>query len=79
MPDGTPASAQAVWRRWRQSESQFFFVLTVAVGILSGLAAVAFHTSIDLVDSRLLAPAAARSGVERAVCLLGVLGALSIS
>jgi chloride channel protein, CIC family len=79
MPDAAFARAQAVWRHWRPSENQFLFVLTVAVGILSGLAAVAFHSCIDLIDSHVLAPAAARPAAERALWLLGLLGSVGVA
>jgi hypothetical protein len=45
------------WRRWAPSEHRLLFVLTVVVGVCSGLAAVAFHSSIDWLDHHVLAAA----------------------
>jgi chloride channel protein, CIC family len=53
------------WRQWLRSETRVLFVLTVIVGGLSGLAAVAFHRSIDLVNDRVLAPLLALPAPER--------------
>ena len=39
-----------------RSETRILFVLTLVVGCLSGLAAVAFHRSIDLIEAHTLAP-----------------------
>lgn len=52
-------------RRWLSSETRVLFTLTVVVGGLSGLAAVAFHLSIDAVTSRVLDPILARSLWQR--------------
>src|SRR5262245_30348633 len=41
-------------------DTHILFTLTVVAGALSGLAAVAFHRSIDAVSSRLLEPILAR-------------------
>jgi CIC family chloride channel protein len=48
-------------------ETHILFTLTVIVGGLSGIAAVGFHRSIDLLDNRLLEPILARSPGERLV------------
>jgi chloride channel protein, CIC family len=56
-----------VIRRWRSSETRVLFTLTVVVGCLSGLAAVGFHQSIDVVNSRLLEPILARPLAQRLV------------
>src|SRR5882672_10611651 len=53
------------WRRWLRSETRILFVLTLIVGGLSGLAAVVFHRSIDLVYDRVLAPLLALPALER--------------
>src|SRR5438093_10249551 len=53
------------WRQWLRSETRVLFVLTLIVGGLSGLAAVAFHRSIDLVYDRVLAPLLALPALER--------------
>jgi CIC family chloride channel protein len=52
------------------SETRILFVLTLVVGGLSGLAAVAFHLSIDLVNDRLLAPLLALRPIERTVLVV---------
>jgi CIC family chloride channel protein len=49
------------------------FALTLALGILSGLAAVSFHALIDLAENRLLAPAIAQPLPLRAVWLTALL------
>jgi chloride channel protein, CIC family len=54
-----------VARRWLHSETRVLFTLTVVVGCLSGLAAVGFHLSIDIVANRLLHPLLARSLAQR--------------
>ena len=63
-------------RRWLSSETRVLFTLTVVVGCLSGLAAVGFHLSIDLVDRRLLEPLLARPMTQRLalipILLIGV-------
>jgi CIC family chloride channel protein len=48
--------ARAAFGRWQRSETRVLFFLTVVVGCLSGLAAVGFHRSIDLIAGRLLTP-----------------------
>jgi CIC family chloride channel protein len=53
------------WRQWLRSETRVLFVLTVIVGGLSGLAAVAFHRSIDIVNERVLVPLLALPVLER--------------
>src|ERR1051325_5815075 len=42
--------------RWQRSETRVLFALTIVVGCLSGLAAVGFHRSIDLVAAHTLVP-----------------------
>ena len=73
-----PTGAERLWRRWQQSDNRLLFVLTVALGILSGLAAVAFHTSIDFVEAHLLAPALAHSAGARAAWLFALLGSAGL-
>ena len=57
-----------LWRLWRlyllrfeirlaPTEAQRLFLLTIAIGALSGLAAVAFHLSIGYAESQLIEPA----------------------
>ncbi|HUL72625.1 MAG TPA: chloride channel protein [Vicinamibacterales bacterium] len=59
--------------RSQTSQTRVLFILTVVVGALSGLAAVAFHLSIDVVNDHLLAPVLARSLVGRTVGLFVLL------
>src|SRR5262249_16976033 len=63
----------------KRSENRVLFVLTLAVGVLSGLAAVAFHTSIDLVDRRLLARAGAQPPATRALLLIVLLVSVGLA
>jgi len=74
-----PASAvdapAALWQRWIRSENRLLFALTLLVGILGGLAAVAFHLSIDVIDHRLLAAAIRQPIAARAAALILLLGA----
>jgi chloride channel protein, CIC family len=53
------------WRRWLGSETRVLFVLTLITGGLSGLAAVAFHRSIDIVNERVLVPLLALPVLQR--------------
>jgi len=67
------------WRRWLRSETRVLFVLTLIVGGLSGLAAVAFHRSIDVVNERVLVPLLRLPALERfglTALLLGLTGLL---
>jgi CIC family chloride channel protein len=54
-------------RRWLNSETRVLFTLTVVVGCLSGLAAVGFHLSIDVVATHLLDPLLSRPLAQRVV------------
>jgi len=54
-------------------DTHVLFTLTVIVGGLGGVAAVAFHEAIDLLDGRLVAPVAAHSFVVRALWLFPLL------
>lgn len=54
-------------RRWLHSETRVLFILTVVVGCLSGLAAVAFHLSIDVLNDRLLMPLVSAPLLRRVV------------
>ena len=54
-----------LFRRWLSSETRVLFTLTVVVGCLSGLAAVAFHLSIDVIAVRVLDPLLARPLSQR--------------
>ena len=56
-----------------RNENRLLFVLTLVVGICSGLAAVAFHSSIDWIDHHVLAAAIEQPGYARALTLLGTL------
>jgi len=49
----------------RRSETRVLFTLTLVVGGLSGLAAVGFHKSIDLVGDHVLAPLLSLPPLER--------------
>src|SRR6478672_9819069 len=63
----------------RLRETRILFVLTVIVGCLSGLAAVAFHRSIDFVEAYALQPLLQYPPVERfalSALLLVMTGAL---
>lgn len=59
-----------VWRlyllrteiRFAPTEAQRLFLLTVAIGALCGFAAVGFHLTIDLLEARLIGPAAHAPG-----------------
>lgn len=55
------------------SQTRILFALTVIVGALGGLAAVAFHRSIDGINDFVLAPLLARPFVSRAAGLLVLL------
>ena len=67
MTDRT--SSALLIRRWLNSETHVLFTLTLVVGCLSGLAAVGFHQSIDLVDSWLLAPLLAKPLSQRLILI----------
>jgi len=56
-------------RRWLHSETRVLFTLTVVVGCLSGLAAVGFHLSIDVLNDRLLMPLVGASLLRRVVLI----------
>jgi CIC family chloride channel protein len=63
----------------RRRDTHILFTLTVIVGGVSGLAAVAFHQSIDILNDRLLDPILATSLATRIVLLpvlLVVVGAI---
>jgi len=70
--------------RWKPSETRDLFALTLLVGALSGLAAVAFHRSIDLINDRALAPLLALPPVDRFVatilllCIVGLATGLAL-
>jgi CIC family chloride channel protein len=61
-----------------ESEHRRLFALTLVVGIVSGLAAVAFHRTIDALDSHLLQPAVAGSLLHRAALLPALLGVIGL-
>ena len=48
--------------KWAPTESQRLFALTVAIGVLCGLAAVAFHLTISLLEYNLIDRALGASG-----------------
>jgi chloride channel protein, CIC family len=52
----SPGAFVRLVRGWLNSETRVLFTLTVVVGCLSGLAAVGFHLSIDLIATHLLDP-----------------------
>jgi CIC family chloride channel protein len=56
-------------RRWLHSETRVLFTLTVVVGCLSGLAAVGFHLSIDVLNDRLLMPLVSAPLLRRVVLI----------
>src|SRR5947209_7616355 len=59
------ARAAAAARRWLHSETRVLFALTLVVGALSGLAAVAFHRSIDFVAAHALLPLLGYAPLQR--------------
>jgi chloride channel protein, CIC family len=63
------ASLVPLIRRWLNSETHVLFTLTVVVGCLSGLAAVGFHQSIDLVNGWLLEPLLSKPSSERLILI----------
>lgn len=71
-------AASAPARPALHSQTRILFALTVVVGALGGLAAVAFHRSIDGIDHLVLAPLLARSFVGRAAGLLVLLPATGL-
>jgi len=48
--------------RWVPNESQRIFALTVGIGVVRGMAAVAFHLAIQIVEHLLIEPAMAAPG-----------------
>ena len=48
--------------RWVPNESQRLFALTVGIGVVCGMAAVAFHLAIQIVEHLLIEPAMAAPG-----------------
>jgi chloride channel protein, CIC family len=58
-----------LFRRWLNSDTRVLFTLTVVVGCLSGLAAVGFHQSIDILNARLLEPLLAKPLAQRLVLI----------
>ena len=65
-------------RRWLSSETRVLFTLTVIVGCLSGLAAVGFHQSIDLLNGWLLEPLLAKPLYQRIVFVSALLVAVGL-
>jgi CIC family chloride channel protein len=55
--------------RWLRSETRVLFILTVVVGCLSGLAAVGFHRSIDVLNGLLLDPLLSKSLSQRLILI----------
>jgi CIC family chloride channel protein len=62
----------------KRSENRVLFALTLVLGIASGLAAVAFHSSIDFIDHHLLEPASHQSVAIRAIVLPLLLGGVGL-
>jgi len=56
-----------------RADTRILFTLTVIVGCLSGLAAVAFHLSIDFISRHLLEPALAAPQLERIALVVALL------
>src|SRR5436190_7666759 len=59
-------------------DTRILFTLTVVVGCLSGVAAVGFHQSIDLINDRVLAPVLAMPLRQRAVLLTLLLAGVAL-
>ena len=78
MPEPNTIFAR-LWHRLAPTDSRLIFILTVIVGILSGLAAVAFHSSIDWVDHHVLGAVIGQQGMARAVSLFVVLGGVGLA
>ena len=73
-----PASVEPSDRRWIPSEEQLFLVLAVVIGLLSGIAVVAFRLTIDTLHRALFAPSSPRWVLVAVPAFIGLVVAVLV-